>query len=370
MKDVMSIINDTAHKSSLKELTLNRSLLSVPIGGRYRVVDFALSNMSNSGVKNIGILTQSKNRSLIDHVRAGEEWDLVSKRAGLFILPPMRLSDYPNTEDGDIGTYYEHLDYIKRSRQEYVIIYDNDIVCNINLVESVEFHRSSNAEITVLYTLRNKKYSEKCTLIETGDNEQMTDMAIDTENAFSNKEALGIYILNKKTLVEIIENCHARGLKSLEMDGFVKNISKYKIMGFGWIGYYAKINSIRNFFNHNMDLLEPDIWNELFFKNGLIYTKVRDEPPTKYTKESKVKNSIVANGCIIEGMVENSVLFRGVRVAKGAIVRNSIIMQKGIVGEGASLRCAILDKQAKVFAGKQLRGDKHYPVVVEKNSRI
>ncbi|MGV8147007.1 MAG: glucose-1-phosphate adenylyltransferase subunit GlgD [Alkaliphilus sp.] len=370
MKDVMAIINDTAHKQSLKELTFHRSLSAMPIAGRYRVVDFALSNMANSKIRNIGILTQSKNRSLIDHVRAGEEWDLISKRAGLFILPPMRKPDSFLSEEGDIATYYEHLDYIKRSRQKYVIIYANDIVCNINLSESVEFHKNSNADITVLYTLRNKKYSEKHTLIETDDKEQVIDMAINTESAFSNKEALGIYILEKKILIEIIENCYARGLNSLEMDGFVKNINKYKIMGFKWLGYYAKINSIRNYFNHNMDLLKQEIWQALFFKSGLIYTKVRNEPPTKYTKNSKVINSIVANGCVIEGKVENSVLFRGVKICKGATIKNSIIMQMGIIGEGASVRYAILDKQTKVFAGKQLRGDKHYPVVVEKKARI
>ncbi|MBN4069647.1 glucose-1-phosphate adenylyltransferase subunit GlgD [bacterium AH-315-G05] len=370
LKDVMAIINDTAHKQSLKELTFHRSLSAMPTAGRYRIVDFALSNMANSKIRNIGILTQSKNRSLIDHVRAGEEWDLISKRAGLFILPPMRMSDNFLSEEGDIYTYYEHLDYIKRSRQKQVIIYANDIVCNINLSEFVDFHKNSGADITVLYTLRDKKYREKHTLIETDDKEQVIDMAINTENAFSNKEALGIYIMDKKILIEIIENCHARGLGSLEMDGFVKNINKYKIMGFKWLGYYMRINSIRNFFNHNMDLLNPDIWKELFFKSGLIYTKVRNEPPAKYTNNSKVSNSLIANGCVIEGTVENSVLFRGVKICKGATVRNSIIMQMGIIGERASLRYAILDKQAIVFAGKQLRGDKHYPVIVEKKARI
>ena len=371
MKDVMGIINDTVTEDSLKGITYHRSLAAIPTGGRYRLIDFVLSSMVNSGIRNIGVLTQDKYRSLMDHVKTGKEWDLVGKKDGLFILPPKYPHNSMGMQNGDIHYFYNHIDYLLRSSQQYVVIAGNNLVCNINLKEAVEFHKKQEADITVVYSVINQNQENyRLTTLQLDQGNRVVDMAVNTMKQDSNKASMEIYIMKKTILLDLIDGCAARGQCNLVMDGFIKNLDKYKIQGYEYKGYMAKIDSIQGYYRHNMDLLNRDVWSQLFFDNGLIYTKVKDEAPAKYLENCQVANTMVANGCIIEGTVENSILFRGVKVHKGAVIKNSIIMQKSEVMEGAFIENAILDKEVCITAGKKLKGEENYPIVIEKRAVI
>lgn len=372
MRDVLGIINDTDIKQKLKDLTRVRSTAAVPFGGRYRIIDFVLSNMANAGIRNIGIMTQSYNRSLLDHVDSGKEWDLLSKRDGLFILPPIFRYDQFTGNLGDVDHYYNHMDYLTRSRQQYMLIANSNVIYNMDCRKIQQFHDEKKADIVIVY--KNIDLAEKnnfrvlSLLID--NNGQIRDMAASKEKKLSPAVALEIAFMKKSLFMQIVDDCIARGYRDFTKDGLIRNLDRYRIFGYEHKGYSAKIDSIHTYYRYSMDLLKPEVWKELFFRNGNIFTKVKDEPPVKYQASAEVSNSLLANGCHIAGRVENSIFGRGVTVHPGAVVRNSIVMQKGQIHRGALVENAILDKDVVVTPGKQLRGEQDYPLVVEKQAVI
>ncbi|WHH61690.1 glucose-1-phosphate adenylyltransferase subunit GlgD [Petroclostridium sp. X23] len=370
MRDVLGIINNTKNDTYLKEITHKRSVASVPIGGRYRIVDFALSNMVNSGIRNVGILVQNKYASLMDHLRSGKEWDLDRKRDGLFILPPS--PDYfTSVRKGDLENLYNNLSYISRSRQKYVIISGANIICNIDYTDALKFHEDMNADITIIYHQcpTTTDYSQ-CTVMEISDESRVTRMEFSPVNAKTDNLSMEMYIIERELLIDIIDECTSRGDYDFIKDAIIKNVDKLNIYGYLYSSYVARINSIQSYYKHNMDLLNPIIWKQLFSNPGLIYTKVKDQAPVKYMEHSEVKNALVANGCVIEGKVENSILFRGVQIHKGAHIKNSIIMEKCVIDENVMLENVILDKEVHITKGKKLIGVQEYPVILEKKAVI
>ena len=370
MKNVLGIINLHENEELLKEITRSRPVAAVPFGGRFRIIDFVLSNMVNSGIYNVGIVVKHQYRSLMDHLRSGKEWDLARKRDGLFLLPPPDHIHYSNSiYKGDLEHFHNHVDFLTRSSQDYVLITSSHIVYNANFNEAYQFHLAKQADITILYKDEQPspgKFFSMATLLTVGEDGRVTDMGIKSGRTSSGKIGLEAFIMSKRLLLQIIEDCVARGEFDFTKEGLIKNIHRYKIYGFPFQGYVAKINSIQAYYRANMDLLNPEVWRELFSKSGPIYTKVKDEAPANYREHADVRNSLVANGCVIEGRVENSILFRGVRVHKGAQIRNSIVMQKSEIGVNAVLDSIICDKDVKITDGKRLMGDKNYVMVIEK----
>lgn len=371
MQNVMGIINLNDGQELLKELTQFRPLAAVPFGGRYRLIDFILSNMVNSGMQNVGILVQDKYRALMDHLRSGKEWDLARKRDGLFILPPGKSQYLGGDYRGNVNNFYENLDYIESSRQQYVLISGSHIICNLSYRKAFKFHQEMGADITLLY----KEHNAEEELIQDGivecqGNGLITDFAINPSNPLSRKASLEMYIMKKDLLVALIKDCHARGGLDFIKDIVIKNIGTLKIYGYQYKGYVARVDSVNSYYKHNMELLKPEKWEELFFKSGLVYTKVKDEAPVKYKENARVSNAMIGNGCIIEGRVENSILFRGVTVHKGAYIKNSIVMQKCDIAENAVIENVICDKNVRITNGKWLKGETNYPLVIEKGSVI
>lgn len=371
MKNVLGLINLHENEEFLKEVTRHRSLAAVPFAGRYRLIDFILSNMVNSGIYNVGILVPNKYRSLMDHLRSGKEWDLARKRDGLFILPPTHAHYAMGIYKGDMQHFYNHLDYIKRSAQQYVLIAGSHMVCNMNFCPAFQFHLEQQADITVIYKPEAECAGDfpRATAVRL-DGSRIVDMEVNPGKTTCSDISLEMYIMSKERLIEIVENCVSRGEFDFVKDGIIKNIGRLKISGFPHRQYVAKINSIQSYFKHNMNLLNPQVWQELFAKSDPIYTKVKDEAPTNYRQTAQVANSLIANGCIIEGRVENSIIFRGVRVHKGAYIKDSIIMQKSEIGEDAMLDSVICDKDVHITAGRSLKGDRNYLLVIEKGMVI
>jgi glucose-1-phosphate adenylyltransferase len=369
MRDTMGIIYTGDSNASLRELTLRRSVAALPFGARYRVIDFTLSNMINSGIINVGIITQNNYHSLMDHLDSGKQWDLDRKSGGLFILPPYVSPDNTGWYRGQVEAFHSNMSYIRKSPQNYVVISGSSMVCNLTYNEVMEFHKSNMADITVVYKEDKKAAKEelsKHTLLQTDEQNRIWDIEVKPSVPKSDKVSMEMYILEKKLFDYLIEECTARGQYDFIKDILIRNKDKLKILGYPYKGYLAKITSIKSYFRSNMELFDSENFHELFHRCGPIYTKVKDEVPAKYGDNSKAENSLVADGCIIDGQIENCIIFRGVMVAKGAVVKNSIIMQDTEIQENAVLENVILDKEVFVRKGKRLIGQESYPMVIKK----
>jgi len=367
MKDVMGIINIVEAEGLLKGITFFRPVASVPFGGRYRVIDFVLSSMVNSGMHNVGVFTRNKYRSVMNHLRSGKEWDLDRKRDGLFVFPPEDINATINSLKGDLQNIHINLNYIHRSSQRYVLITGGNIICNIDYRKAFQHHLETKADITVICKEPDdsiREYSQY-TMLETREDGRVIDMKVSPDKLATGKVSLDMYIVEKSFLLEVMDACVSRGYYDLVRDGFIRNIGMLNMQSYDYQGYWAKIYSINSYYRYSMDLLRPEISHQLFFKPGLIYTKVKDEAPVKYSGNANVINSIVANGCIIDGTVENSILFRGVKIRKGAHVKDSILMQKTEIGENACVENLITDKMVTITSGNRLIGVKNYPMVID-----
>ncbi len=370
MRDTMGIIYTGDSNISLQELTLRRSVAALPFGGRYRVIDFILSNMLNSGITNVGLITQNNYHSLMDHLDSGKQWDLDRKSGGLFILPPYVSSSNTGWYRGEIDALHSNLSYIRRSTQKYVVLSGSSMVCNLTYDDAMEFHKDNMADITVIYKEEKKATKEELslhTLIQIDEQNRIWDFEVHPNIPISNKISMEMFIIEKRLFEYLIEECAARGQYDFNQDILIKNKDKLRIFGYPYRGYLAKIDNIRSYFKHNMELFDQNNFYELFQHSGPIYTKVKDEVPAKYGDNARTENSLVADGCIVEGEVENCVLFRGVRIARGAIVKNSIIMQDTEIQDKAVLENVILDKKVIIRKGKHLIGQASYPVVIRKS---
>lgn len=369
MRNMMGIILTGSKNYKLKELSDIRSSSAIPVGGKYRAIDFGLSNMVNSGIINVGVITQYTFRSLMDHLGTGKEWDLNRKNAGLFIFPPYLAGENSGWYKGSADALYHNLTYLKRSREEYVAIAQGNCIYKINFNDMLDFHIEKDADITIAYRKMKDLSAEELVHLGAVDvNEE--GRIIDFEEKPSQPKrdtcSMGIYIVKRKLLIELLEECISHGKYDFVKDILISKLQHLKIYGFKCDGYWRAFNTINSYYKCNMDMLKPEIQKNLFVDNGNVYTKVKDQPPSKFNEEAEVKNSIVADGCIVEGYVENSVLFRGVTIKKGAIVKDCIVMQGTTVEENAELQYMILDKDVVICNGVKMKGASSLPVVIGK----
>ncbi len=373
MTNTMGLILTGWKKPDLKELSYIRSVSAMPVGGKFRAIDFILSNMVNSGITNVGVLTQYSFRSLMDHLGSGKEWDLDRKKDGLFIFPPSMSADDEGWYRGSADAMYNNLSFIKRSNEEYVVISQGNGIFKMQFDEMLEYHKRVDADITLAYRdMFDFSASDlsRLGIIKLDENSRVTDLQEKPPHPQSSLGSIGIYIIKRSLLINLLEECIAHGEYDLVKDILIKKLDSLRVYGYEFKGYWRNISSVKNYYQCSMDMLKPEIRKELFIDNGKVYTKVKDEAPAKYNEEAEVKNSIVADGCFIEGIVDNSILFRGVKVSKGAVIKNSIVMQGSVVEQDASINYAILDKNVILTKAKNLKGDLDWPIIIGKNSVV
>ena len=352
--NVLGLIFASLHDSSLREMTELRTMGSVPFGGRYRLIDFPLSNFVNSGISEVGVITKHNYGSLLDHIGSGRDWDLARKRGGIHILPP-----YSRTDNRE-GMYTSRLDalknvwsYVDHSKAKYVILSNANFVATIDFDPILEQHISTGSDITLVYGTdyyekEKRTHPAKNTVLEFDNENYFVSAMVDPDFSGECKIWLETMIVSKNVLSNIVSSASSSGIYSFTKSILQTSGHVYKIMGYEHKDVFMRIDSMQSFYKANMALLDADTRNALFPKGRPVFTKVGDNAPVHYGIDAKVKNSLIADGCIIEGTVENSILFRGVRVAKGAVVKNCVLMQGTIVGADSDINAMITDKNVEV----------------------
>ena len=375
---VQGIIFSNLHDKNIPELTHRRTMASVPYAGRYRLIDFTLSNMVNSGITDVYVITHYNYQSLMDHIGAGKDWDLARRSGGIKILPPY-ISAFANNQNALYNSRMEALKSINyslsRFNSDYVVLSDCDVICNIDLNDMINDHIENNADITVATkrVLLSRESASRNVIVEASEDGRILDVNPYPTNVTGYRDInLNILVINREYLQSIVLDAIAHGYSSFNRDVLSRNASRRNYRIYKYEGYFANINSLEDYFTHSMELLGSSENRSMLFdvKNRPIYTKVRNSAPTRYSATSSVKNSLIADGCIIDGSVENSILFRGVKVSRGASIKNSILFQDTVIGENVFANCVITDKNVVVRDGRILSGHESLPFFIEKGKMI
>lgn len=365
---VLGLILAGGKSEALGKLVYKRASAALPVFGKYRAIDFTLSNMVNSGIYKVGVLTQYNPRSLMDHLGSGKEWDLDRKHGGLYILQPYLSMTGEYWYRGTADAIFQNTTMLRRGDEDYVLIGSGDHIYKMLYNDLFNCHFSKGADVTLLVKELDDTYNYKdYGFVVTESDGRIVEIHEKVENPPSRKAFLGIYFVNKYLLLDLLYDTVPAGKYDLLLDVIVPNLKKLRVYAYEFNGYWRNVKKgINEYYKTNMEVLNNrKIREELFLKNGKVYTKLKDYPPAKFTGTAKVSNSIISDGCIISGSVKNSVVFRGVVIRSGARVENSIIMQDTVIEEGAFVKNAIIDKNCVIRAEQMLVGD-FEPVILEK----
>lgn len=366
------------HDQSIPELTRVRSMASVPFGCRYRLIDFTLSNMVNSGINHIGLITHYNYQSLLDHIGTGKDWDLARRSGGIKLIPPNITAYDPTTVGGGMNHRLDALlgaqDFIMLSNADYFVLSDCDVICNIDLSQVLEAHAASGAKITFVTKQMDAAamhLAEQVAVITADENGHVTDYAMTQPSTGMVNLYTNIMVINRQYLLSVLADAAAHGYNSFFRDIICPTVGREDYRVYEYDGWYAYIGSLESYFACSMQMLTQEARESLFnVKNRPVLTKVRNSAPTKYKDGACVTNSFIADGCVIEGTVENSILFRGVKVGRGTVVKNSILMQDTYTGSDVSLNCVITDKNVVIRDGRVLSGHESLPFFIGKNGSV
>lgn len=372
---MMGIVFSSAHDEVLKELTEKRAIASVPFAGRYRLIDFTLSAMVNADIGEVAVVTKDKYHSLMDHLGAGRPWDLDRKSQGLYILPPL---GYRSVREGvyqsNLQALYEIEGSLLHSKADYVILADANLIYNIDYQEMLEFHEAKNADITLLsckYNFQKEKYPDNDNIMMLNQRAgKVSDIVFSPSDNVPSNLYLGVLIISRKLLINLIDRSRSANFISFKRDVLQRNPFDLNIVTYNYKGFVRPIYCLKDFFDANMEMLSPKAKAELFRSDRQVLTKVRDEAPAKYGLEAKVINSLIADGAIIDGEVEDSIIFRGVKIGKGAKVKNCVVMQGTVIGKEAELGYVITDKDVEISDGRLMVGYESFPVFISKGSKV
>lgn len=365
----MGIVFANAHDELVKELGEQRAMGSVPFGGRYRLIDFTLSNLYNADIDKVGLITKSNYQSLMRHVGSGKSWDLARKNGGLYLLPPYAHSDR--------GIYHGQVDalggirsFLTEAHRDYVVLCDADVVSNIDVKKMLRTHIESGADITIACKKGVAPAGDDVMKFTVSDDSRVTDIELSPEAGSECLFSLDITVISRNLLIKLVDDAMRHSYTSLAADIYQRKLGELDIRAYEVDGYVAVIDSVETYIRANMSLLERDIRRELLCSDRPVLTHVRNEMPVKYGLNADVKNSLIADGCVIEGTVENCVLFRGVKVGKGAVLRNCIVMEGTEIGENCDMQHVCVDKEVTIRDYKTLYGSESYYVYIRKASVV
>ena len=370
---VVGIIFPNSYDALVPELVSVRLMASIPFASRYRVIDFILSSMTHSGIDNISVVVNKNYHSLMDHLGSGREWDLIRKNGGLRIFPPFAEKEVGGPYVGRASALASLLDFLRDQKEEYVIMSDTNVVVNFDFSAMLQAHIDSGADMTIAYNeqeipeeLLNYPTNDKIFYytfdVEDG---RIKKVYINLKTDGVQKLSMNIFVVRRELLIDIVNDAYIQGRSFFMRDVIMPQLGKLNVQAYKYTEYVARISGMKSYFEENMKLLD-DYNLDALFSSAPIYTKIRGDNPTHYKDGAKVQNVMMADGCVIEGEVENSVIFRGVKVGKGATVKNCILMQDTVVDAGANVEYLVMDKNVTITAGKEMRGTSTYPVYIGK----
>ena len=371
----LGIIFPNSYDETISELVNVRLMASIPFASRYRLIDFMLSSMTNCDIDNISLVVNNNYHSLMDHLGSGREWDLVRKNGGLNIFPP-KAEKSSKSYTGRVAAIASLLDFLRSQKENYVVMADTNYAVNIDFKDMINKHIETGADVTVAYNeqeipegyrqIPNDQGFYYTFAIEDG---RIKKIYVNSEEAGVQNLSMNIFVVKRELLIDIVNTAFVRGQRFFERDVLLNQLNVLNVQAYKYDGYIARITNIKSYFDENMKLLD-DYNSDALFGPAPIHTKIRDDNPTRYINGSKASNVMVADGCVIEGEIENSVLFRGVKIAKGAKVKNCVLMQDTVVEAGAEIEYLITDKEVTITAGKQMKGTDSYPIYIGKKSTV
>ncbi|MEG0309158.1 MAG: glucose-1-phosphate adenylyltransferase subunit GlgD [Clostridium sp.] len=366
MNNCLGIINLDENETRMGELVRKRPLASVPIAARFRVIDFALSNMTNSGIECIGIFAKNRSRSLMDHLTNGRPWDLHRKKYGLKVF---NFGDDDPSYD-DVHNFADNIEFVKCSKRKYVLLSPSYMICNIDFNDVVKAHKNENNDVTIVYKNINNANKEfiDCDVLNIDSYRNVVSVGENIGKANNANINMEMYLMRTELFIDIVNESIRSGMYRKIKQFIHANLTKLKVGTHEFKGYLSCINSLKAYYESNMDFLDEEVNREIFCKDRPIYTKPKDEGPTQYTNDSNVKNSLVANGCFIEGEVTNSIISRRVKIGKNVKIKDCIIMQNATIENGCELERIIADKNSKVGEEERYIGSKNWPIVIQRRN--
>ena len=365
----LGIVFANVHDDLVADLTANRAVASIPFGGRYRIIDFVLSNFVNAGISKVGLIPKYNYHSLMDHLGSGKPWDLDRKSGGLYILPPY-LRPGMSLNPGHIESLDSIRSYISHSKEEYIVLCDSDVVCNFDLKDMIKSHTKSGADITIAYKNGPLPKNYRDIMALQLEKERITKISLPDKEGQICNFSLDVIIMNRLALLDMVSKAVEENATHMWRDLFLPRVESLKIFGYEVTAPAWVIDSPETYAKANFALLNPEIRKAVFAPERPVYTKVRDDVPAKYGLKSKVSNSLIADGCVVEGTVKNSILFRGVKVASGAVIENCIIMQDSFMGENVNMKYVISDKNVTVQKDRQLCGAETQYMYIRKSAKV
>lgn len=365
--NILGLIFANTNEDAVSQLTAKRTMASVPFGGKYRLIDFPLSNMSNSGINNVGVIASSNYFSLMDHIGSGSAWDLSKRKSGITVLPPFSGKSFDNA----IETLANLHGYIEHGSEEEVLICHTNAVANIDYQKMYYQHKKTGADVTFLYQYQDISNNKNFPMVaDLDEDNRIKKLQIKPPILGDCNLITGSILIKKELLMSVVRECISTNNTSYRKLFLDFDLKKYKVYGYEHKGYVKTICSMQDYYSISMDLMNPEVRADLFNPENPIFTKVRDDRPSRYGFDCKVKGSLIAQGCIINGEVENCIISKGVYIGNNTKVKNCIIMQDSVIGDNATISNVIIDKDCNIAAEQQLMGAPNYPVYIEKGSVI
>ena len=366
----VGIILAGGNNNRMGELSRKRAIPAMPVGGSFRCIDFVLSNMSNSHVQTVAVLTQYNSRSLNEHLSSSKWWDFGRKQGGLYLFTPTVTAENSDWYRGTADAMYQNIDFLKNRHEPYVIISSGDCVYKMDYNDLLEFHIAKKADITIACKdMPADADVSRFGVVRMNEDSRITDFEEKPLVAQSYTISTGVYIIRRRQLIEILEKSAEENRFDFVTDVLVRYRNVKRVYGYKLNSYWSNIASVDDYFRTNMDFLKPDVRKYFFREEPKIYSKVDDLPPAKYNPGCTVKNSLVSSGCIINGQVENSVLFKKVYVGNNCVIKNSIILNDVYLGDNTHIENCIVESRDTIRANSYHCGEDGIKIVVEKNER-
>ena len=354
----------------MKELSNKRAIAAMPIAGSFRSIDFALSSMSNSRIQKVAVLTQFNSRSLNEHLSSSKWWDFGRKQGGLYVFPPTVTVDNNFWYRGTADALYQNIDFLKNCHEPYVVIASGDGVYKLDFNKVLEYHIAKKADITVVCKelpaeedvtrFGVLKMNEDCRI------EQFEEKPMASD---ANTISCGIYVIRRRQLIELIEKSAEEGRFDFVRDVLIRYKSVKRIYGYKIDSYWSNIASVDSYYRTNMDFLKPEVRDYFFRSFPEVHSKVDDLPPAKYNPGSEVRNSLISAGSILNGYVENSLIFKNVFVGENCVIKNSIVLNDVYLGDNVHLENCIVESRDTIRANTYYNGDDGIKIVIESDER-